>query len=257
MTRAKRKTLGDRTSRPLTTRSIMLSLLLGSHPPEMHVGALVDVARLFGVSGGTVRTSLSRMVDRTELVADGGKYRLSEKLLPRQAEQDAGRTRPEGRWDGTWFTAIVTAERRSDAERRRFRTRAVGSKFGELRPDIWMRPATTDPPSDLDDTVITQGALVAGDDADLVGRLWDLAAIDRISFDLAADLDRAGDALEGAGADAIAPAFESLALALRQLRTEPQLPVELHPSDAGDRLRNRYHQVERSFRTTLADYLHR
>ncbi len=245
----------DRSVRPMTTRSIVLSLLLGSHPPEMRVRDLVDVATLFGISGGTVRTTLSRMVERSELVADAGTYRLSGELVARQVEQDAGRVRPEGRWDGTWFTAVVMAERRTDAERRRFRSRARGAKFGELRPDVWMRPATTDPPSDLGDTLISQGRPITDDVAGLVGRLWDLHRIDRISVASITELDRAGDGLEQIGPQAIARAFESLARALHHLRTEPQLPVELQSSDAGDRLRRRYGEVEHSFRRTLADYL--
>ena len=46
----------------LNARSVILSTLLGTDPPEMPVSALVAVTDLFGLGEGTVRTSLSRMV---------------------------------------------------------------------------------------------------------------------------------------------------------------------------------------------------
>ena len=54
----------------MRVRSIVLSLLLGSHPPVMPVSALVEFCGLFDVAPGTVRTALSRMVDRGELTTD-------------------------------------------------------------------------------------------------------------------------------------------------------------------------------------------
>ena len=133
-------------STPLTTRSIVLSLLLGSHPPVMPVSALVEFCGLFDVAPGTVRTALSRMVDRGELTTDDASYSLSGRLLTRQREQDTGRRRAPAEWDGEWHVVIVTAERRTTTERRDFRARAIGSRLGELRPDIWMRPANIEIP---------------------------------------------------------------------------------------------------------------
>ncbi len=148
---------------PLTTRSIVLSLLLGSHPPVMPVAALVDFCGLFDVAPGTVRTALSRMVDRGELTTDDAGYALSGSLLTRQREQDTGRHRSSAGWDGDWFVVIVTAERRTATERRDFRARAIGSRLGELRPDIWMRPANIEIPHDLPDCLVTRGPLEGAD----------------------------------------------------------------------------------------------
>ncbi len=239
----------------LTPRSIVLSLLLGSHPPELPVAALVRFCGLFEIAPGTVRTALSRMVERGELSADGGAYRLSGRLLTRQTEQDIGRRRTTAAWDGSWHVAVVVSERRTVAERREFRARALGSKLGELRPDIWMRPANLAVPPELPGCFVTTGPLTGIDPVLLVGQLWAIDEIDRASDARRHELDHAGAELDGSGARAIPDAFEALAMALRQLRTEPQLPAELHPTNAGDRLRERYDDVERSFRRELQSFL--
>lgn len=106
--------------RPLSPRSIVLSVLLGSHPPSMPVGRLLAFTSLFGITDGTARTALSRMVANGELVNVEGTYRLSGRLLDRQVQQDAGRVGPPGDWDGTWWLAAVTTDRRSVTPRRDF-----------------------------------------------------------------------------------------------------------------------------------------
>ena len=244
-------------STPLTTRSIVLSLLLGSHPPVMPVSALVEFCGLFDVAPGTVRTALSRMVDRGELTTDDGRYALSGRLLTRQREQDSGRRRAPAEWEGEWYVVIVTAERRTTTERRDFRARAIGSRLGELRPDIWMRPANIEIPHDLPDCLITRGPLEGTGDETIARQLWDLPRIDSESHLRRADLDRAAEQLEQDGPDGLAAAFDALALALRLLRVEPQLPAALHPTTAGDALRARYDDVERRFRHELQSFLHR
>ncbi|MDQ3757078.1 MAG: PaaX domain-containing protein, C- domain protein, partial [Actinomycetota bacterium] len=45
--------------RPLTARSVLLSTLLGAHPPELPVQVLVRSGELFGMAEGTVRVALS------------------------------------------------------------------------------------------------------------------------------------------------------------------------------------------------------
>ncbi len=196
---------------PLTTRSIVLSLLLGSHPPELPVASLVEFCALFDIAGGTVRTTLSRMVERGELAVDDAVYRLSGRLLDRQADQDVGRARRTVDWDDDWWIVIVTAERRSVADRRAFRSRAVGAKLGELRADLWMRPADLAVPTDLAGVVVTRGPLLGADDVQMARSLWDLEAIDEHSRALTDALDGAGRVLAAAGPQGLPPAFGTLA----------------------------------------------
>ncbi|TMR26179.1 hypothetical protein ETD96_41735, partial [Actinomadura geliboluensis] len=44
--------------RPLTARSVVLSTLLGVHPPRLPARHLVRVGDLFGIAEGTIRVCL-------------------------------------------------------------------------------------------------------------------------------------------------------------------------------------------------------
>jgi len=249
--------------RPLTPRSIVLSVLLGTHPPAMPVRRLLEFTTLFDISDGTVRTALSRMVAAGELVADDGVYRLDGPLLARQREQDTGRADPPSTWDGTWWFALVTAERRSLADRRVFRARAVGARFGELRADAWIRPANIDEPHDLPGIVLTRGPIVTGDAAELTARLWDLGALDRRARAHTTRLRASIDELDATAGDpdgsdrALPTAFVELAAAQRYLRAEPQLPTELAPSTAPANLRHTYRDAVGGFQQRLREFFER
>ena len=125
----------------------MLSVLLGLEPPVLPVRSLVAVGELFGIAPGTMRTALSRMVAAGELSVGDEGYRLRGRLLERKAAQDIGRRPAAGRWDGAWWVAVVSAPRRSIADRRAFRTDMANARMGELRVDTWMRPANLDGPT--------------------------------------------------------------------------------------------------------------
>ncbi|MYR63731.1 PaaX domain-containing protein, C- domain protein, partial [Streptomyces sp. SID625] len=62
--------------RPLSARSVVLSLLLGTHPPELPVKDLVRAVEPFGVGGSTLRAALSRMVAAGDLRRADGVHRL-------------------------------------------------------------------------------------------------------------------------------------------------------------------------------------
>ena len=241
---------------PLSPRSIVLSLLLGAHPPSMPVSRLLEFTALFGITAGTARTALSRMVARGELANDNGVYRLSGHLLERQAQQDTGRLAPPPTWDGTWWFVAVLARDRSVADRRAFRSRVVGARLGELRPDTWLRPANIELPSDLPGVIATRGPLVTGDDADVVTRLWDLDAIDARARSLVASLRTTSVQLAD-GDPALAGAFVQLAACQRFLRTEPQLPESLDPGRASAELRATYADVVASFQQQLGEFFAR
>jgi phenylacetic acid degradation operon negative regulatory protein len=243
---------------PLSPRSIVLSVLLGTHPPSMPVGRLLDFTSLFGITAGTTRTALSRMVMQGELANDEGVYRLSGRLLERQSQQDAGREERPTTWDGTWWLVAVLADRRSVADRRVFRLRATGARLGELRPDTWLRPANIDVPVDLADALITRGPLVSGDDATLVRRLWDLDAIDATARALISALRSTSTKLgDDPGDSALADAFVQLAACQRFLRTEPQLPEALDPGRSSVELRAAYADVVVRFQQRLAAFFDR
>ena len=233
---------------PFSARSVILSALLGMHPPVLPVQALVRLAELFDIRPGTARTSLSRMVTNGELTVTEGRYALTGRLLERQREQDAGRHATTRARNGDWITAIASGDRRTMAERRAFRQAMIGSRFAELRPDIWLRPANVESPSRPADVIITRGAIEVDDTADLVGRLWPLAAIDARSQRLIhmltshrAEVDRQDDRL-------LPTTFTISAAVVRFLRTEPQLPHDLLPNDwSAQELRPLYDDFAKAF----------
>lgn len=239
---------------PLSPRSIVLSVLLGSHPPRMPVGRILEFTSLFDLADGTVRTALSRMVAAGDLVNDDGTYRLVGRLVERQAQQDAGRHHPPSDWDHTWWMVAVLADRRTMAERRAFRAWAIGARLGELRPDLWLRPANLDIPTDLPDVLITRGSVISGAEQQLVAQLWDLDALRARSNVNRRALDAAAARLGDPEDRSLADAFTALAGAQQFLRVEPQLPEEFTPHATADQVRVLYDEVVEVFQTRLAEF---
>jgi phenylacetic acid degradation operon negative regulatory protein len=246
---------------PLTPRSIVLSLLLGSHPPTMSVGRILAFTSLFGLSDGAVRTALSRLVAAGDLDNDEGVYRLTGRLLERQAQQDSGRTEPPATWDRTWWTVTVLSDRRSTAERRAFRTRAVGARLGELRPDAWFRPANIELPREAfaheHDVVVTRGPLVVGEDREFARRVWDFEVLAGAAQHHLGVLERSLEQLGRHDDAVVAEVFAALASAQRFLRAEPQLPAEVGPPAASSAVRATYRVVVEEFQQRLGAFFAR
>jgi phenylacetic acid degradation operon negative regulatory protein len=210
--------------RPLSARSLVLSLLLGTHPAEIPVRSLVPVAEQHGVSGATLRVALSRMVQAGDLVTRDASYRLSDRLLARQARQDKALDPSTREWDGRWHQVVVTATGRDAPRRLDLRRALVDARHAELREGVWLRPDNLEPPVWSDSTVADTVMLHARPDTDpgeLAARLWDL--------DTWADLARL---LARLFADAAEPArrLTVAAAMVRHLGTDPHLPVDLLPS---------------------------
>ena len=247
-----RNTVENLGLRPLSARSVVLSVLLGTHPPELPVSALVALGGEFGIAAGTVRTAVSRMVAAGELAATERGYALTGRLLTRQREQDVGRALAPTDWDGQWWVVTTLDTRRTATDRREFRTAMEGAKLGELRPDTWMRPTNLPVGSDRTDVILTHGGLDPARSAELVGTRWDLPALDRRARDLLDGLEEVAARLESdASAAGIAPGFTVLAACLRLLRVEPQLPEELAGSGSAAVLRARYPEVEDALQRRL------
>ncbi|WP_235735194.1 PaaX domain-containing protein, C- domain protein [Nocardioides alcanivorans] len=167
--------------RPLSARSLVLSLLLGTHPAEIPVRSLVPVAEQHGVSGATLRVALSRMVQAGDLVTSDASYRLSDRLLARQARQDEALAPDTRDWDGSWHQAVVTATGRDAARRVDLRRELLDARHAELREGVWLRPDNLEPPAWSDATVADTVMLHARPDTDpgeLAARLWELDRVD-------------------------------------------------------------------------------
>lgn len=227
----------------LPARSVLLSVLLGSHPPALPVRALVRTAELFGISEGAARVALSRLAGDGEVVADGGTYGLSDRHLQRQRDQDAALRPATRRWRGAWDLAVLLPE----ADARLLRRYLERRRMAELRPGVWARPDNLSPPPAPSSGILLWKGRPdpsAGDRA-LVGRLWDLSA-----------WSAAAEALLQAMDAATEPAVRlSLAAAMvRHLRSDPVLPVTLLPARwPGNRLRRVYDAYRAELGRLIAD----
>ncbi|MGW2962623.1 PaaX family transcriptional regulator C-terminal domain-containing protein [Streptomyces sp. NPDC001220] len=221
--------------RPLSARSVVLSLLLGTHPPRLPVKDLLRLVEPFGVGGSALRAALSRMTAAGDLRrTDDAVYGLSDRLLARQRRQDEA-VRPRTRaWDGDWEMLIITTTGRGPAERADLRNRLTALRLAELREGVWLRPANLTRP--LPDEVLAIAepctARPSRPAPELAAHLWPLTAWSdtaRALLTRAAESPRPPDRLT------------LFAAVVRHLLTDPVLPPELLPADwPGDRLRTAY-----------------
>ena len=244
--------------RPLSARSVVASTLLAEHPPRLRASALVRAGEAFGISEGSVRVALSRMVAAGELIVDEGRYELSGHLVARQRRQDQSLAKTgssNGPWDGMWLVTVVVGERRSAPERSEFRAAMLAARYRELREGVWMRPANLDPAVPPAGTAANVQSLLArpteAPEA-LAARLWDLHAWQctaRRLFD--ALHHRLSDASHDRPLD-LAESFMLDAAVLRHFQSDPLLPTSLLPSEwPGEALRDAYRRFHEEF---LADW---
>lgn len=214
--------LGDLT--PLSARSVVLSLLLGSHPDRMSAAALVRAADHFGVPAATTRVALTRAVAAGDLRRDAGDYVLGDRLARRQRHQDEAVLDAETPWDGTWEMAVVVVGGRAGSERAALRERLASYRLAELREGVWARPANLRRARaySSEEVLTTFSATPDDDPADLVGRLWDLTGWAEQGRELARRLARTS---EPATRLAVAAAV------VRHLTADPLLPAALLPVD--------------------------
>jgi phenylacetic acid degradation operon negative regulatory protein len=234
--------------RPLTARSVVLSTLLGFHPPCLPVRALVRIGELFGIPEGTIRVAVTRMVADGDLVADNGDYRLTGRLLERQVRQDQSCSPRTRRWRGAWEMAIVTAPPRALRDRVALRRSMAALRLAELREGVWLRPANLS----REQSAIVEAQCTFfesrphGDAVELARSLWDLET-------WASDARRLRAALEGA--TDLAEGFMVTAAVLRHLLADPILPPELLPDGwPASELREDYARFNDSYRARLRDY---
>ncbi|PWW60346.1 PaaX family transcriptional regulator [Actinokineospora spheciospongiae] len=207
--------------RPLTARSVVLSLLLGADPPELPGRDLVRLAGLLGVGESALRVALTRMVGAGDLVRADGVHRLSDRLVERQRRQNAALNPETATWDGDWHCVVVTATGRSPADRAALRTALTDRRLAELREGVWLRPAnlpldTPAPPG----LVQAFRARPEADPATLASTLWDLTTWSATATALH-DLHRRA-ATPG-------ERFTAAAAIVRHLAADPVLPPPLLP----------------------------
>lgn len=235
--------------RPLSTRSVIASLLLGRRPPAAPGRDLVRWCGLFGIAPGTVRVALHRMTAAGELDRDPRGYALAGPLARRQEEQQASLRPATRRWDGTWRLAIAGGhDARPAPVRADMRVALRRARMAEWREGVWIRPANIDVVEDP--RCAWLDARPEGDPVALAHRLFEP---DRWSRTATALIERVGEAtaaLDHATPGVIVPAFLAGAAALRHVRADPQLPAALLPGGwPGVELRHVYADYEHRFHT--------
>jgi phenylacetic acid degradation operon negative regulatory protein len=228
--------------RPLTARSVILSLLLGIHRPSLPVRVLVRTAELFGISEGTTRVALSRLASDGDVVAHDGAYGLSPRLLSRQHRQDEG-LRPAVRpWRGGWEVAVLRPGAHGSNQRAAARAELADLRLAELRAGVWTRPnnLVRPWPERLQGILWcfeAKSAYESATSAELVSSLWNLPAW----------ADTAEALLESLAANTDpAQRFVLAAAVIRHLRDDPVLPPALLPPRwPGRRLRSSYESYGR------------
>jgi phenylacetic acid degradation operon negative regulatory protein len=235
------------TIQPLTARNIVLSTLLGYHPPELPVAALVRVAALFGIAERAVRTAVSRMVSNGDLIASEGVYGLAPRLVARQDVQEASLSPAMTDWDGTWEIAIVTSPPRPLAERVALRKSMGRLRFAEMREGVWTRPANL--VRDHNGAIAEQCTVFRArhdDDTTLVESLWNLDGWASEARHLRGVIDPNGDLKSG---------FMASALVIRHLLVDPCLPPALLPDRwPANELRNDYAAFIETVAARLREY---
>ncbi|MGW7568233.1 PaaX family transcriptional regulator C-terminal domain-containing protein [Streptomyces tendae] len=225
--------------RPLSARSVVLSLLLGTHPPELAARDLVRLVEGFDVGASTVRAALSRMAAAGDLRRTDTGYRLSERLLERQRRQDEA-LRPHTRaWDGAWETLVITATGRGPAARAELRTGLTALRLAELREGVWLRPANLDRPlpAALDGVAERLVSRPEAPARELAARLWPLGEWADTARALLVHVHRARRP---------ADRLTAFAAVVRHLLADPVLPAELLPADwPGTALRDAYARYQR------------
>jgi phenylacetic acid degradation operon negative regulatory protein len=247
----------------LSARSVILSTLLGTDPPELPVAALVAVTDLFGLGEGTVRTSLSRMTARAEITTSGdGRYRLAGALLARQSRQSASRQAERLEWPGGWRQLVVTADNRDAASRAALRRAATELRLAEQREGVWLRPDNL--PADRGHAaravVDAQGVWATlwpdRDSGELAAALWDLDGWSHRATELRREMAALLGRLDDGDTGALAPGFVVSAAVLRHFQADPLLPVELlGRSWPGGRLRVDYDRFDGAYRRLLHTWI--
>jgi phenylacetic acid degradation operon negative regulatory protein len=243
--------------RPLSARSVMASLLLGRTPPAAPVADLVRWCGLFGISEGTARVALHRMVAKEELAASDGVYRLAGRLARRRARQETSLA-PEVRpWSGEWRMAAVVATRRAASTRAELRDAMRRLHFAEVREGVWLRPDNLAfaVPAVADRQCEWFAARPDDDPVALAARLFRPAPWAARARELDAHLAEMTSRLGGEDHDVVADAFVAGAAALRHIGTDPLLPAELLPADwPGASRRARYAEYQRAFDGVARDW---
>lgn len=228
--------------KPLSARSVVLSLVLGAHPEPLGAGALIRAGEHFGIAPTATRVALTRAVASGELDRRDGDYALGRHLVERQRRQEEAVQDAETEWHGDWEIAIVAVLGRPAAERAALRDLLTAHRLAELREGVWTRPANLrrEPAYAADPAVRAGRCTFASAPEELAAGLWDLREWSDTGRRVLSALERTREP---------ARRLAAAAQVVRHLATDPLLPAVLLP-DAwpGPDLRRAYADYQRELR---------
>ncbi|GAB08951.1 hypothetical protein GOARA_023_00030 [Gordonia araii NBRC 100433] len=227
---------------PLSARSTVLSLMLGTHPEPLTSAHLRRAGQFFDIEPGTVRVATARAVADGDLVRSDDGYRLGARLLRRQQHQAEAVRDTESPWDGKWEMAVVVVTGRSGPERAALRESLNEHRLAELKEGIWTRPANLQRPRDYATNPVLRTFIARAeqDPRELAEMLWPLPAWADEAEQLLAAWDRA---------QLPATRLASAARMVRHLASDPLLPSELLPADwPAETLRDAYLRYQEELR---------
>jgi len=237
---------------------VLASVLLGTDPPWLPTRLLVRTAALFGITEGSARTALSRLVALGDAVAVDSGYRLVGRLVARQERQVASRRAEVRSWDGTWELATVESEgRRAAADRAALRDALRVLRLAEQREGVWGRPDNLDPARSPEASAVVDAWCVRWrgarpDPAPDVTTLMGLEDWSSIAGHLRRDMADLLRPLQRGDTAALADGFVTSAAVLRHLQADPLLPTQLLPHRwPGGVLRSEYDRYDDAYRSTL------
>ena len=227
--------------RTLSSRSAILSALLGFHPAQAPVSAILSIATELGLQQSAVRVALTRMVAHGDLEREGGVYRLSPRLIDRQRRQDVALAPDLGDWSGCWCMAVVTAGAEDSTDRAAMREALRHARFGELREGVWLRPdnISIDLPKDKRERITLFRSVPQESSLELATTVFDPDDWAVRARSLVASY---------AAAVTLADRFAAAAAMVRHLLDDPVLPEELLPTPwPGRDLRETYGEFQTEF----------
>ncbi|MGH7821619.1 MAG: PaaX family transcriptional regulator [Candidatus Binatia bacterium] len=252
-------------------KSFVLDLLTTIRRGTMPVGALIEAAALFGISGNNLRVALARLLAAGQVTRDErGRYRLRPEASPVSRRLGAWR-HPEREvrpWDGGWISAHL--ERSASRSVRREREKALRLYgFRALTPALAVRPDNLrGGVGELRDELRSLG-LPAGDlvfvlrDLDREAesracRLWDAAGIRGGHRRLLVELRRSERRLRALPIEeAMVESFVLGGKVIRSLVLDPLLPDEICRARERDALAAAMRRYDDLGRGAWAEFLAR
>ncbi|WP_217132983.1 PaaX domain-containing protein, C- domain protein [Leucobacter chinensis] len=232
---------------PLSARSMILSVLLGSTPPSMAAHQLVAVGAHFGVAASSVRVALSRMVASGELDSTNSTYTLSPQHMLRQRTTEARISPRRLAYTGMWRTVVLLGPGRAAADRAQTRAMLTEARYAELREGVWMRPDNLANEVPLITAEHTTMLAMPADDRALARMLWNTEVWAAEAREVLNLMRQSTDHMVQ---------LRAAAAAVRLLELDPALPDELTPERyPADELRWAYEDFRRDLTTTYIESL--